>query len=182
MAQEKEIQSSYFLTDVKEELLGKGEVDYVNVLQLGFLLPHFTLSDFAGREFSLKDQIGKHHIILAFLHRADCSCTKPFLEALQKNLTEIKVHNGLLVGIGVDHPIILSGLVKSLGLEFPLLYDPEQTAIRLYTVFDRHSVRKEPHPALFLADTEGVIRHKEVSLSHADELSPVPLLSQLKGL
>src|SRR3989304_4585353 len=105
MAQEKEIQSSYFLTEVKADPLGRGEVDYVNIIQPGFLLPHFTIPDAFGKEFSLKKQIGKHHIILAFLHRVDCPCTRPLLETLQQELGEIQARHGLLIAVtGVYFP------------------------------------------------------------------------------
>lgn len=182
MAQEKEIQSSYFLTEVKEDPFGKGKVDYANIIQLGFLLPHFTLSDAFGKEFRLKEQIGKHHLILTFLHRTDCFCTKPFLKTLQKHYDQIRAHGGSLIAVSMDHPKILSSLIREMQLEFPILCDPDHSAIRLYTVFDRDSTRKEPHPAFFLADGEGVIRHKEVSLGHADKLSLPAVLERLKEI
>jgi len=182
MAQEKEIQSSYFLTEVKRDPKGKGEVDYVNIIQLGFLLPHFTLSDAFGKEFSLKRQMGTHNLILTFLHRRDCFCTGPFLKTLQAYHPEIQAHNGQLIAVSIDHPRLLVNAIRELQLEFPVLHDPQQTAIRLYTVFDRDSARQEPHPSFFLADSEGVIRHKEVSLAHADKLSVPVLLQQLKDL
>ena len=182
MAQEKEIQSSYYLTEVKSDPLGKGEVDYANIIQLGFLFPHFTLPDAFGKEFSLKQQLGRHNLILTFLHRIDCSCTKPFLENLKQHLGEIQAHNGQLVAISIDHPRILVNLIRQMQLEFPILYDAEQMAIRLYTVIDRDSVRQEPHPANFLADTLGVIRHKDISLGHADKLAISALLENLKEI
>src|SRR3989304_1631153 len=182
MAQEKEIQSSYFLTEVKADPLGRGGEDYVNMVQPGFIKKHFTIPDAFGKEFSLKKQIGKHHIILAFLHRVDCPCTRPLLETLQQELGEIQARHGLLIAVTVDYPRILTKLIREMHLEFPLLFDAQQTAIRLYTVFHRSSVRQEPHPALFLADREGVIRHKEVSLEHADKLSLGVLLERLKEI
>jgi peroxiredoxin len=182
MAQEKEIQSSYFLTEVKQDPQGKGEVDYVNIIQLGFLLPHFTLWDAFGKEYSLKKQIGTHNLIIAFLHHLDCACTGPFLKTLKEHLPMIQAHHGHLITISIDHPRLLAKAVRELQLEFPVLHDSQQTAIRLYAVLDRDAVRQEPHPALFLADTEGVIRHKEISLAHADKLSFPVLLQQLKDL
>ena len=182
MAQEKEIQSSYYLTEVKTDPLGKGGVDYANIIQLGFLLPHITLPDAFGKEFTLKQQIGRHNLILAFLHRLDCSCTRPFLEKLKQHLGEIQAHDGQLVAVSIDHPRILVNLIRQMQIEFPVLYDAERTAIRLYTVIDRDSVRQEPHPAFFLADTLGVIRHKDISLEHADRLSIPALLNTLKEI
>lgn len=182
MSQEKEVQSSYFLTEVREDPAGKGGVDYANIIQLGFLLPHFVLPDAFGKDFVLKQQIGQHNIILTFLHRADCSCTQPFLKSLQKSLPEIQAHNGLLAAVSIDHPKILTNLIRELQIEYPILYDPDQTAIRLYTVIDRDSVRQEPHPAFFSADLEGVIRHKEISLAHADALSLPALLERLREI
>jgi peroxiredoxin len=182
MAQENEIQSSYYLTEVKSDPLGKGGVDYANIIQLGFMLPHFTLPDAFGKEFSLKQQIGRHNLILTFLHRLDCSCSRPFLEKLKQHLGEIQAHNGQLVAISIDHPRILVNLIRQMQIEFPILYDAERTAIRLYTVIDRDSVRQEPHPAIFMADTLGVIRHKDISLGHADKLSIPALLDNLKEI
>ncbi len=182
MAQEKETQSSYFLTEVKPDPLGKGGVDYANIIQLGFMLPHFTLPDAFGKELLLEQLIGRHNLILTFLHRIDCSCTKPFLEKSKQHLGEIQAHNGQLVAISIDHPRILVNCIREMQIEFPILYDAEQMAVRLYTVIDRDSVRQEPHPAIFLADTLGVIRHKDISLGHADKLSISALLDNLKEI
>src|SRR4030067_1791617 len=145
MAQEKEIQSSYYLTEVKTDPLGKGGVDYANIIQLGFLLPHIPLPDAVGKEFTLKQQIGRHNLILPFRHRLDCSCTRPFLEKLKQHLGEIQAHDGQLVAVSIDHPRILVNLIRQMQIEFPVLYDAERTAIRLYTVIDRDSVRQEPN-------------------------------------
>jgi peroxiredoxin len=182
MAQEKEVQSSYHLTEVKTDPLGQGRVDYLNIIQPGFLLPHFTLPDGFGKDFVLKQYIGRHHIIIAFVQRADHPGTRPFLKLLQEKLPEIQSHNGLLTAISVDHPKIVAGLVQELRLEFPLLTDVNQTAVRLYAVIDRRSVRQEPHPALFLADLQGVIRYKQVGLEGTNQLSFSPLLLRLREI
>src|SRR3990172_2576690 len=121
MAQEKEIQSSYFLTEVKEERSGQGEVDYANIIQLGFLLPHFILPDAFGKEFVLKQLIGRYNLILTFLHRLDCACTKPFLAKLKQNHGEIQAHNGKLIAVSIDHPRILVNLIRQMQIEFPIL-------------------------------------------------------------
>ncbi len=180
MAQEKEVQSSYSLTEVRESPEGKAELDYANIIQPGFLLPHFVLPDAFGKEFVLKQHIGQHNIILTFLHRLDCPCTRPLLSQLKQHYPEILAHNGILAAVSIDHPRLLVPAIREMRIEFPLLYDAQQTAIRLYTVRDRDSVRKEPHPAIFLADTLGVIRHKDISLGHAEQLSIPSLLNALK--
>jgi peroxiredoxin len=104
------------------------------------------------------------------------------LSQLKQHYHEILAHNGILAAIIIDHPRRLVPAIRQMQIEFPLLYDAQQTALRLYTVIDRDSVRIEPHPAIFLADTLGVIRHKDISLSHTDQLSFVSFLKALKEI
>lgn len=182
MEQEKEVQSSYHLTEVNPPETGQGPVDYVNIIQEGFLLPHFSLSDSSGNKFVLKDLIGTKNIILVFLHRSDCFCTAFFLEELQANLAEMKSYNAVAAAVSVEHPKLISKFASRLKLEFPVLCDRDQTAVRLYAVFDRDPVRGEAHPAIYLADLQGVIKQKQVSLQHADKLSLPALLERLKEI
>ncbi|MCI0531426.1 MAG: redoxin domain-containing protein, partial [candidate division Zixibacteria bacterium] len=116
MEQEKEVQSSYHLTEINPPETGQGPVDYVNIIQEGFLLPHFSLLDSSGNRFVLKDLIGKKNIVFVFLHRFDCFCTAFFLEELQANLAEMKSYNATVAAVSVEHPRLISDFASRLKL------------------------------------------------------------------
>ncbi|MCI0532035.1 MAG: peroxiredoxin family protein, partial [candidate division Zixibacteria bacterium] len=98
------------------------------------------------------------------------------------NLAEMKSYNATVAAVSVEHPRLISDFASRLKLEFPVLSDRDQDVIRLYTVFDRDLARGQPHPAIYLADLQGVIRQKQISLQHADKLSFPSLLERLKEI
>jgi peroxiredoxin len=83
---------------------------------------------------------------------------------LQSQLGELRRHGVSVVGISADPADDSRALRDKLGLDFPLLLDPQLVAIRAWGVAD------EPNeiawPAVFLVDAAGRITWRSLSRTY----------------
>ena len=88
------------------------------------------------------------------------------------------------MGIVVDPPETNARLARDLALSFPLLSDPELTAIDAYGLrhagaHDGHDIA---HPASILIDADGVIRWRQVADSVRKRPTPAAVLAAVDRL
>ena len=87
-----------------------------------------------------------------------------------------------VLAVSVDDLSQASYAVQQLGLEFPVLYDPEAEAVKAYGVFNLFN-NNLPAPSTFVIDKEGVVRWKYIGKTAAsDRASNGEIIAQLKEL
>ncbi len=100
---------------------------------------------------------------------------------MQQEYGTIRDLDGEVVAISTDKLSEAAYVVEALGLEFPILYDPEATVVTDYGVFD---LLKDglATPSTFLIDKEGNIRWKYVGKTISDRVSAQQMITKLKQL
>jgi peroxiredoxin len=132
-------------------------------------LPDFELDTLGGETLRLSDQLGKKVILLDFWATFcdPCLLAMPHLNDLYK---KYESQGFVILGVSVDGPESLSRVrseVRKMGVEFPILLDPETEALALYNP-------KTSAPYSILIDRQGNIVKKKEGFSPAD----VPVLEQ----
>lgn len=133
-------------------------------LQSGHAAPEFTLFSSDKNEVTLKDYRGQNVVLLFFPLAFTSVCT----EELCTTRDNLHVYTGLntqVLAISVDSPFTLEKFKAEQHLNFPLLSDFNKEVSKAYGalyedfVFGMKGVSKR---AVFVIDSEGVIRHSEV--------------------
>ncbi|OGC75894.1 MAG: hypothetical protein A2145_07185 [candidate division Zixibacteria bacterium RBG_16_40_9] len=157
-------------------------MDDVDRIRIGFMLPNFTLKDSNGKEVKLGEFWGKKNTVLFFLDDYLCKECHSFLSELQNKLAALAALDAVVLAISIDHPRFISKLKQKLHLEFPLLYDQNSVATKLYGLLNTSSPKGAPHPTVFVADKERVIRYKKVNMDHKNNLAVEEIIESLKKL
>ncbi len=133
-----------------------------SVLKPGEKAPDFTLQSGLDDTITLSELKG-NPVILAF-YPADWSpvCGDQIV-LYNEILSEFKAHNATLLGVSVDGAWCHAAYVKNGNLNFPLLadFEPKGKVAREYGVYRDQDGLSER--ALFVIDSEGVIRWSFVS-------------------
>ena len=82
---------------------------------------------------------------------------------LQKDLSKIEAAGTQIIGISYDPVEQLAKFSEKKSIAFPLLSDPESTAIKAYGLLNKEAKGKQagiPYPGTFVLDSEGVVRAK----------------------
>lgn len=160
----------------------EGRMDDVDRIRIGFMLPNFTLKDSSGTGVKLADFWGKNNMVVFFFDDYGCKACNNFLTDLQNNLKILTSWEAAVLAISVDHPRFLEKLKQKLHLEYPVLYDHNAVVTKLYGLLDTSSAKGVPHPTVFVADKERVIRYKKVNLDHKNDLQVEEIIENLKRL
>lgn len=94
-------------------------------LNVGGMMPEFSLSDANGKSVSSNDLLKQGNLVIVFYRGAWCPFCNKYLHDLQKNLTEIKTAGGNLVAISVENADKSMTVTKKNELEFTVLSDPK---------------------------------------------------------
>ena len=132
-------------------------------VDVGSKAPDFTLTDQDRRPVTLGAARGRP-VVLAFFPAAFSSvCTKE-LCTFRDHLTELSRSNAQVYGISVDTFFALKAFQTDQKISFLLLSDFNKQVIRDYGVFneDMIGLKGIAKRAVFVIDTRGVIRHREV--------------------
>lgn len=120
-------------------------------------LPDFELETLTGETVRLSDHVGKKVILIDFWATFcdPCLVAMPHLNDLYK---KYESDGFLVLGVSIDGPESLSRVrseVRKLGVDFPILLDPETEALALYNP-------KTSAPFSILIDKSGnVVKKKE---------------------
>ena len=109
------------------------------LIDVGTQAPPFALPDEAGKTHTLADYAGRW-VVLYFYPKDDTSgCTK---EACQFNdaLARFKKHKAVVLGVSPDDVKSHAKFRSKYTLGFPLLADPDKTALQAYGVWQEKSM------------------------------------------
>ena len=132
-------------------------------VDVGTKAPDFTLMNQDREPVTLSALRGRP-VALAFFPAAFSSvCTKE-LCTFRDQSAELNKLDAHVLGISVDTFFALKAFQDSQRLNFPLLSDFNKEVIRAYGVYNEdmiglHGIAKR---AVFVIDSEGVVRHREV--------------------
>ena len=133
-------------------------------VEVGSKAPDFTLPNQDREPVTLSAERGRN-VVLAFFPAAFTSvCTKE-LCTFRDALAELNDANATVFGISADTPFSLKEFAAQQRLNFPLLSDFNRTAINAYDVAnpDMGGLKGIAKRAVFVIDTAGVVRYKEIT-------------------
>ncbi len=140
-------------------------------IQAGQAAPDFALFSDEKKEVKLSDFRGKNVVINFFPMAFTSVCTSQLCDA-RDNMKKYESLNAEVLGISVDSPFTLAKFKEDNEYNFPLLSDFNKETSQAYGayyenfVFGLKGVSKR---AVFVVDTEGVVKHAEV-LENAGDL------------
>jgi peroxiredoxin len=146
------------------------------LVKVGEKAPDFALPSVAGEKVSLGQFLGKKNVVLSFVPAAwtpVCSDQWPGYNIAQGLFEE---HNTILLGITVDNIPTLFSWTNQMGrLWFPVLSDfnPHGAVASRFGVLRTDGTSER---ALFLIDTQGIIRYIDVH-----DINQRPRLEVLMG-
>jgi peroxiredoxin len=132
-------------------------------VDVGSPAPDFTLMNQERQPVTLSAQRG-HPVVLAFFPAAFSSVCQKELCTFRDQLARLNHAQAQVYGISVDTFFALKAFHDAQRLTFPLLSDFNKQVIRAYDVFNEdmiglHGIAKR---AVFVVDSAGVVRHREV--------------------
>ncbi|HKY33910.1 MAG TPA: redoxin domain-containing protein [Candidatus Polarisedimenticolia bacterium] len=133
-----------------------------SVLQAGRPAPDFSLNSTPDQRVALSDFLGQP--VVLFFYPADWSPVCGDQVVLYNELMPVfKGHNATLLGASVDGPWCHLAFSKDRKLVYPLLsdFEPKGEVARAYGVYRQGEGISER--ALFVIDTEGIVRWSYVS-------------------
>lgn len=146
-----------------KKILGLGAILGASLLSLGALAdaaPDFTLKSNSGENVRLAELRGKV-VMLNFWASwcGPCRQEMPLLDGIYKRYNPAGFE---YLGINVEEDNAdAKKLIKELGVSFPILFDPESKASKLYDV--------EAMPTTVLIDKKGEIRYVNRGYKPGDE-------------
>ena len=132
-------------------------------VDLGSKAPDFTLMSQDREPVALSAQRG-HPVVLAFFPAAFSSVCAKELCTFRDQLGALNHAKARVFGISVDTFFALKAFHTEQKLTFSLLSDFNKQVIRDYGVFNEDMVGLKgiAKRAVFVLDTEGVVRHRQV--------------------
>jgi len=135
-------------------------MDNVNIIRPGFIAPLFELLDSEGKKINLSSFFGEKIVVLVFF--SSLKENQDFLKLFQEKLKEIKLKEGIVLGISGVRKRELRKEKEKLNLEFAILCDKDFSVISQYGVKDTSSEKGLCYPAIFIIDRNGLIRYRKV--------------------
>ncbi|MCM3893613.1 thioredoxin-dependent thiol peroxidase [Gordonia sputi] len=103
-------------------------------LEVGDTAPDFTLTDAHGESVSLSDYADSKVIVYFYPAASTPGCTKQACD-FRDNLAELDGQGIAVVGISPDKQEKLAKFADAEGLTFPLLSDPDKSAMTAWGAF-----------------------------------------------
>jgi peroxiredoxin Q/BCP len=100
-------------------------------LQPGDPAPDFTLPDADGNDLTLSSYRGRRVVVYFYPQASTPGCTTQACD-FRDSLDSLSAAGVAVVGISPDRPAALAKFRDEQGLTFPLLSDPEHTALTAY--------------------------------------------------
>ena len=153
-------------------------------IEVGQLAPDFTLFSDEKKPVKLSDFRGKNVVLNFFPAAFTGVCTAQLCDA-RDNMKKYESLNAQVLGVSVDTPFTLERFKKDNDYDFPLLSDFNKTVIDAYGVYLEQfalgmvGVSKR---AIFVLDTEGVVRYAEVTASPGDSPNFAAVRAALEAL
>jgi peroxiredoxin Q/BCP len=135
-------------------------------LAVGTHAPDFSLPATGGRAVSLRDYLGKQHLVLVFYigdNTPDCNRQ---LASLQEEMAELEASSTVVLGINPGALADHERYVVQLGLAFPLLHDPGAQVAALYGARQEDGTVRR---MVYLINKQGVIRYGKPGMHWNEE-------------
>jgi peroxiredoxin len=177
--------------------------DPSSAIQVGQLLPDFSLSSATGDMVTKAQLLAKGPILISFYRGGWCPFCSLELRALQKRLPEFEAKGVTLVAISPELPNQSLSTVEKIQLQFKVLSDVGNTFARqlgivwkqpdylrpLFDKFDHNLVPRNgddsfelPIPASLLVDQQGVVRNIFLDIEYKNRLEPEVALQWIDEL
>jgi peroxiredoxin Q/BCP len=147
-------------------------------LKVGDKAPAFTLLGTDGKTYSLDQFKGKRAVVLAWFPKADTPGCTAECKSFKDNGDSIKPLKVAYFTASVDTPEANKKFSDKLGLDYPILSDPDKKVAEAYGVV--HGDRKVAERWTFYIDKEGIIRGIEKKIN--TKQAGVELTSKIKEL
>ena len=124
-------------------------------LKVGDPAPDFSMVGSDGKSYSLADFQGKKAVVLAWYPKAFTGGCTAECKSFREKGDVLKPLNVAYFTASVDTPEENKKFSESLGLDYPILSDPDKTAAKAFGVL---GARGEAQRWTFYIDKDGVIR------------------------
>jgi len=189
------------MQDASEALQRSGLVG--QALKAGDTAPGFDLPEVSGGRIRLADVIETGPVVISFYRGAWCPYCNLEMQALQRELPEIKACGASLLAIAPELPEYAGEIRDKGNLTFPLLFDAENAVARrfglvftlaaelrdLYQNFgiDLQESQGNDHfelpvPATYIVRPDGVIAFAFVDVDYTQRMEPGRIVEILKVL
>jgi peroxiredoxin len=131
---------------------------------LGAKAPDFTLPNQDRQSVTLSDELKHGPVVLAFFPAAFSGTCTTEMCTFRDSIAELNRASARVLGISVDTFFALKAWADAQHFNFPLLSDFNKVVIRDYGVVnpDMIGLKEIAKRAVFVIDTGGVIRYREV--------------------
>ncbi len=172
--------------------------------QAGDQVPDAVLKTADNEPFPLREAVSEQPALLIFYRGGWCPFCTTHLSEVASVEQEIREMGLRIIGISPDRPGKIKETERSGDFEYLLLSDSDMDAaqgfriafqvepdlVRVYR--ENHGIDLEadsgrdhhllPHPAVFIIDTEGVIRYADVNPDYRERLSGEELIEAAKSV
>jgi peroxiredoxin len=133
-------------------------------VDVGAKAPDFTLPNQDREPVTLSAEVKKGPVVLAFFPAAFSSVCTTEMCTFRDAASELNNVSAQVLGISVDTFFALKAWGDAQKLTFPLLSDFNKDVIQQYGVLnpDMIGLKGIAKRAVFVIDTKGVVRHREV--------------------
>ncbi len=133
-------------------------------VEVGSKAPDFALANHDRESVTLSGELKKGHVVLAFFPGAfSGTCTKEMCR-FRETMSGFKGANASVLGVSTDTFFALKAWRDQQHFEFQLLSDYNKDVIKAYDVVnpDMIGLKNIAKRAVFVIDTGGVVRYREV--------------------
>jgi|SRR6266567_4300747 len=148
------------------------------LLEVGRIIPAFSLPGPDGMPHSPWDYKQREHLILLFVQSATTTEGRGLLRTFASHYTDFREEDCAILAITADPVLVNLQAQEELRLPFPLLSDPQGEVIARYTYWD--SATRTLMPGIVLADRYGALYQQAAAKNEAELLSITELLESLQ--
>lgn len=149
------------------------------MLQVGELVPDFTLVDQDEKNHTLSQYRGKKVVLYFYPKDMTPGCTVQ-AEGMRDSMNDLEAKGIVVLGVSVDDVKSHKKFVEKHNLNFPLLADTEKTVVQAYGVWKEKSMFGKKYMGIqrdtFLIDEEGKL------IQHFEKVNPLKHASQILAL
>lgn len=149
------------------------------MLQVGELVPDFTLVDQDEKSRTLSQYRGKKVVLYFYPKDMTPGCTVQ-AEGMRDSMNDLEAKGIVVLGVSVDDVKSHKKFVEKHNLNFPLLADTEKTVVQAYGVWKEKSMFGKKYMGIqrdtFLIDEEGKL------IQHFEKVNPLKHASQILAL
>lgn len=172
-------------------------------LNVGGMMPSFTLKDVDGKDVSSDELLKKGNLVVVFYRGAWCPFCNRYLQSLQASAEEIRKAGGEIVAISVETPEGSTSVAQKNELKFTVLSDPNLDTARKFgivyqlpmetdekyksrglDVAEHNNMDKAELPlgATYIVDKSGKIVYAYLDTDYQKRAEPTVILEELNKI